>query len=389
MKTHGPTNGRQRRNGRPPKQEQLAAILKLPAVCELIARMEAEKATGRPGYSVGAKVACLFVMHLYNISTITRLVEFVKGHPDVRSACGIAGPAAVPSVDALYRFRNKLMARGQMLTLTSALVDAVHARNPAVAHDVALDSTDVDAWCNKHRKKDRLRDKDAAWGVRLGPSGKHDEFYLGYKVHTLVCADTETPIAWSITPGNASDNLQAVPVFSKAQAEHEWFAPEHAMMDKGYDELALHEKLETVFRCHPIIPLRDLKPHGILDKHGKPCCEGGAWQWLGSDYRRLRSKWACPMTCDNPKDCAGLDGPKKCYLNAKEDWRKHSLIPRDTPKFIALYNKRTATEREFSRLKSEYMIGNLRVQGLRRVALHVELAIAVRLAVALVDAQSP
>jgi len=92
------------------------------------------------------------------------------------------------------------------------------------------------------------------------------------------------------------------------------------------------------------------------------------------------------MNCSNPPDCAGSKGPKTCYLNLKDNYRNHSLIPRDTDKFRKLYNKRTSIEREFSRLKDQHMLGSLRVQGIDRATLHFELAIIARLAAHLAPA---
>jgi hypothetical protein len=63
-------------------------------------------------------------------------------------------------------------------------------------------------------------------------------------------------------------------------------------------------------------------------------------------------------------------------------------IPRHTPEWRTLYRRRSAVEREFGRLKHEYGLANLRVRGLAKVALHADLCILGRLAVALSRARS-
>ncbi len=71
----------------------------------------------------------------------------------------------------------------------------------------------------------------------------------------------------------------------------------------------------------------------------------------------------------------------------KADWL-HTLIPRETALWKALYRSRGAVEREFGRLKHEWALLPLRVRGIERVRQHADLTILSRLAVALAKAQS-
>lgn len=68
--------------------------------------------------------------------------------------------------------------------------------------------------------------------------------------------------------------------------------------------------------------------------------------------------------------------------------RLHTLIPRETARWKALYRSRGSVEREFGRLKHEWSLLPLRVRRIDRVALHVDLTILARLASALADARA-
>jgi transposase len=68
--------------------------------------------------------------------------------------------------------------------------------------------------------------------------------------------------------------------------------------------------------------------------------------------------------------------------------RLHTLIPRTTARFKALYHQRGAVEREFGRLKHEWAMLPLRVRRLERVRLHVDLTVLARLAMALSNARA-
>jgi transposase len=68
--------------------------------------------------------------------------------------------------------------------------------------------------------------------------------------------------------------------------------------------------------------------------------------------------------------------------------RLHTLIPRTTDRWKALYHQRGAVEREFGRLKHEWSMLPLRVRRLERVRLHVDLTILAQLASALLKTRA-
>jgi hypothetical protein len=124
-----------------------------------------------------------------------------------------------------------------------------------------------------------------------------------------------------------------------------------------------------------VIPLRST-PAVERGDHKPPTCEHGEWRFAGSDFKRGASKWRCPTG-----EC------KPASVRTKAS-RLHPLIPRETPRFTALYRRRAAVEREFGRLKNEWALAPLRVRGLDRVKLHADLTILAKLACALSRARA-
>jgi transposase len=59
---------------------------------------------------------------------------------------------------------------------------------------------------------------------------------------------------------------------------------------------------------------------------------------------RKATKWRCPT---------GECKPASVWIKAD---RLHLLIPRETPRWTALYRRRAAVEREFGRLKNEWAL---------------------------------
>ena len=68
--------------------------------------------------------------------------------------------------------------------------------------------------------------------------------------------------------------------------------------------------------------------------------------------------------------------------------RMHTLIPRSTARWKALYNHRGCVERAFGRMKDEWGMLPLRVRRIERVRLHVDPSILTQLAMALAKARS-
>ena len=110
--------------------------------------------------------------------------------------------------------------------------------------------------------------------------------------------------------------------------------------------------------------------------HNPPSCQHGTWTFAGSDAKRGASKWRCPT---------GACTPGSKWIKAD---RLHTLIPRTTDRWKAIYRTRVAVEREFGRLKHEWPLSPLRVRGLERVRLHADLTILARLACALANARA-
>lgn len=145
-------------------------------------------------------------------------------------------------------------------------------------------------------------------------------------------------------------------------------------MDKGYDGSALYQACEDR-DIRPVIPLK-MTLNVFNGKHNAPSCEHGVWTFAGSDTKRGASKWRCP---------SGTCKPASVWIKAD---RLHTLIPRTTDRWKAIYRTRGAVEREFGYLKHEWGLGPLRVRRIERVRLHADLTILTRLVSALASARA-
>jgi transposase len=132
---------------------------------------------------------------------------------------------------------------------------------------------------------------------------------------------------------------------------------------------------ETRWTWRPGYPARTMVGAVLVKvkagQHKPPTCDHSEWTFAGADAKRRATKWRCPTG-----ECA----PASVWIKAS---RLHPLIPHGTERHKALYRQRTAVERGFGRLKTEYALTPLRVRRLARVTLHASLTILAQLASAL------
>lgn len=311
---------------------KLAVILDSPEIKRLIEDLEGTRWTGRPGYPTRALLGVALTKSLYGFPTWSRTVALVHEHEALQRVLG-----ASPSVYAAYRFAAKLRAHGEMLAgCTERVLSRLASENPGMGVNIAIDASDLPAYANgqrflpnggRERKAEEYSDQDAAWGHRSAVSTRKGGGFYGYRIHAAVCAATGLPLVWETAAADVHESTLVAPLLDRLQAR-----PESCAMDKGYDLPPLYA--ECLDRgLHPIIPLRKT-----------PAVKRG----------------------DHLKDIQ--DGS-----------RLHPLLSRQSERWRTLYKARGAVEREFGRLKHEWAMLPLKIRGLARVRLHVDLTILTRL----------
>jgi hypothetical protein len=310
---------------------------------------------------------------MYALPTWTRTVRLVAEHAAMQDALGCGDEP--PSHWACYRFATKLRVYKPLLdTRIASVLARLHAENPGMGENVAIDGSNLPAYANGQRfvskggaERERFSDPDATWGHRSAVSTRKGGGYYGYKVHAAVCAITGLPLAWTVETASAAETNFALGLIDSVRERG--FDPRVAIMDKGYDNGPIHDGCMDR-DIAPVTPLRETE-RVKRGEHKPPCCEHGEWTFAGADRKRRATKWRCPT---------GECKPASVWVKAD---RLHPLIPRHTERSRKLYASRGAVEREFGRLKHEWAMLPLRVRGIERVRLHADLTILAKLATAL------
>jgi hypothetical protein len=317
----------------------VAELLNSPEIAALIVQLGlAGDPRGRKGYGARTLIGACLVKSLYGLPTWTLAAALIAEHPGLQAALGGA-----PSCWACYRFCEKLRANRELMeSCLDSLAEAIRERHPDFGQDVAIDASDLTAFANGQRyvrdggpERERYSDPDASWGHRSAVSTRKGGGFYGYKIDLAVCTRTGLPLAWQTRTARHHESLFVADLLDAVRARG--FQPETVAMDKGYDIERVHAACEAR-GCHPVVPMKGTKG-------------------------------------------------KQVVLPISTGSRLFPHIPRHTDRFRKLYAGRSAVEREFGRLKHDYGLAPLRVRGLARVQLHVDLTILARLALALGRAQ--
>jgi len=186
---------------------------------------------------------------------------------------------------------------------------------------VAVDSTAVKAYSQRDLENKRGKsDLDARVG--RGRRG----FVLGYKVHTVCCANSELPLAFTVAPCNLNEKRFIKPLLEKMKEQNVRFKT--VLADAQYDSAKVRKTVEE-YDAEPVIPYRKSSKVRDALKVGKDFVVHGA--------KRL----------------------------------------------VNLFRKRVSIERVFSRAKEWLLLDNLRVRGLEQVFIHACLTFSAMLTVAL------
>lgn len=312
----------------------VAALLDSPEIAELIGDIDGSgDPRGRKGYGARALLGACLVKSLFALPTWTFVAALIAEHPGMQDALG-----GCPSVWAMYRFSTKLRKnRPALCACIDACAASLRAQHPDFGRDVAIDASDLPAWANGHRyvrnggpERERYADPDASWGHRSAVGTRAAGSFYGFKIDLAVCTRTGLPLAWQARSARHHESLFVAPLLDAVRARG--FQPETLACDKGYDIERVHAECEAR-GVHPVIPMKGIKG-------------------------------------------------KQVVLPLANGTRRFPHIARHTERFRALYSRRALIEKEFAHCKREHGLAALRVRGLERVQLHVELTMLARLALA-------
>jgi len=255
--------------------------------------------------------------HLLQIPSDRRLALRLKKDRRLAKACGLR--RRTPSHGLFTHFRHRLGEEAYQRIFNKLAMNLIES-GVMIGKVVAVDSTHVVA-CSGRAMDNRVGGSDPDARVGRGRRG----FILGYRVHTVCCADSELPIAFTVAPCNENDKLYFEPLLEKARRLGVGFR--HVVADSQINSENVRNAAEWL-GAEPIIPVRrDSRARGVL-KVGR------------------------------------------------------GFVAKGSKRVVRLFRKRWSIVRLFGRAKNWLLLNCLRVRGLTQASIHVSLSLISMLSVA-------
>jgi len=381
---------------------------------KLMQHLERKRDRGRDDYPVRAIWNSILAGIIYQHPSIESLRRELSRNSQLRRICGFAEDK-VPSSWAYSRFLVNLISHeGLIKEIFEGLGKQCYELLPGFGRHLALDGKAINSLArreNKIKKADRRRDLDADTGVKSYKGQREDgtlwekvTCWFGYKLHLLVDADYELPVAFELTPASHSEVRQAHRLIGSLDADRPEVleACEYFTADRGYDDGKLKSILFDDHEIKPVIDTRNLWRNGeqtrlfdgrdniVYDYRGTVycCCPKELklkeMAYGGFEKGRNTLKYRCPaehygLKCKGKEHCPVTGSIRISLL---EDRRIFTPLPRSSYKWQNLYKKRTAAERVNSRLDVSFGFEQHYIRGQKKMHFRCSLALCVMLAMA-------
>lgn len=386
---------------------------------KLMKHLEKERGYGRNDYPIRGMWNSLLAGIVYQHDSIESLRRELARNGQLRQLCGLSNK--VPSPWAYSRFLTKLMKKEHMEYIDDIfnyLIAELKELLPDFGERLAIDGKAIESYANSHKyenekelKGDRRRDLDADYGVKKyscedknGNRYEKIKSWFGYKLHLVVDAVYELPVAYEVTEASRGEEPIARKLLDEMADEKPDLLKDCEVWlgDKGYDDTKFIKILWDKYGIKPVIDIRNMwqedketkllegEENIVYDHRGNVFCfdpKTGVRRKMsfgGFEKDRKALKQRCPakylgIECEGREECPVNDSIR---IPLKEDRRVFTPIARQSYKWDRIYKSRTAVERVNSRLDVSFGLENHTIRGIKKMRLHTGLSLMVMLAMA-------
>lgn len=397
--------------------ERLELVLRYMPDEALMVHLEGMRYRGRDDYPVRAVWNSILAGVVYQHDSVEGLRRELKRNAQLRQLCGfdpLKGPAAVPPSWVYSRFLKRLFGCQAMIDgIFDHLVSQLRGCLPEFGRRLAVDGKAL--WSQARRRGapgDGRREADADFGTKTYKGKRADgtlwekvKRWFGFKLHLLVDADYELPVAYEVTKASVADIKGGKALVAQTARRHPevMSAAQELSSDKGYDDGTFIVDLWESHGIKPVIDIRNLWQDGeetrlvegqvnvVYDYRGTVCChcpstdERREMAFGGFEKDRETLKYRCPAR-HYGLGCGGLEAcpvAGAVRIPLSEDRRVFTALARSSYGWKRAYKKRTAVERVNSRLEVSFGFERHFIRGLDKMRCRVGLALCVMLALAL------
>lgn len=205
---------------------------------------------------------------VFQHESVEKLRRELARNSQLRQMCGFDNE--VPPSWAYTRFLKNLMEHQAMMeAMFERLVRELSEVLPDFGKHLAIDSKAIRSFArrkNPNGQADGRRDLDADFGCKTYRGQREDGSFweklvrwFGYKLHLIVDATYELPVAYSVTKASEADIQQAHTLLEKMERNQPQLlqATETLAGDKAYDDTRLIVKCWDEHRIKPVIDIHN------------------------------------------------------------------------------------------------------------------------------------
>jgi len=399
---------------------------------KLMQTLEAQRQGRRDDYPIRAVWNSLLAGIVFEHRSVESLRRELRRNAELRQCCGFdafKGQQAVPPSGVYSRFLKKLFEHQELAdAMFNDLVGRLRELLPDFAARLAIDSKAIDSHgrpVNEGKEEDGRRDTDADWGTKSYRGMREDgsvwekvKRWFGYKLHLIVDADHELPVAYKLTKASASDCPELPALLGQLDQAQPGLLKQcqYLSADKGYDSKENNRAAWDIYNIKPIIDIRNTwkeDPHlprqlhpervdtifytetgNVLCRHrddaDKEQDNYAPMAFEGFEADRETLKYRCPAAakgvhCSQQALCNGgchTEHGRIVRIGLETDRRTFTPQARDSAAWKREYKHRSAVERVNGRLDVSFGFEQHYVRGYKKMRLRCALALAVMLAMA-------
>lgn len=386
---------------------------------DLMRHLEGRRGKGRDDWPIRAVWNSVLAGIVYQHTSVESLRRELLRNAQLRWICGFEVTRTgkqVPPASTYTRFlKNLLGSTDKLDEMFEALVRSLRKELPDLGEVLAIDGKAISSVArrrSKHSDPDGRCEVDADYGKKTylvknedGTLWRKAKSWFGYKLHLVVDANYELPLAFDISKASVSEIPQGKALIERLADKHPGILlrSEYLVADRGYDDTELSTKLWDDHHIKPVIGIRNCWQDGektklvdgtenvVHDFEGTVYCYDmrigyrHAMAYGGFEEDRSTLKYRCPAEhygchCTWKSQCK-VNGAVRIKLN--QERRVFTPLARSSYKWKDIYKKRTAVERVNSRLDVSYGFEHHFIRGLAKMKLRMSLAMLVMLSMAL------
>ena len=410
--------------------ERLKLVLWVLPDEEFMGHLEARRGKGRNDYPVRAMWNALIAGVVFQHRSAAELLRELRRNRELAELCGfdpLRGAEGIPTEAAFSRFLKVVVEHREWIEgmFDKVLLELGRAL-PELGKELALDSEGVKSYGKpvrderKRRKRDGRRELDADHGVKRyegagedGRTWRKVVRWFGFKVHLLVDAKYEMPLAFEVTRASRSDVKEGERLMRKYKSRHPELVERGEVLsaDRGYDSGKFKAELYDVYGIKPVIdhrmmwreertrPVNEKRVDSfVYGENGEVCCvcplsgKMRKMAFMGFEKDRKALKYRCPAAARGYQ-CAGraiCESGRKVgklgrviRIRLDRDRRIFTPIARHTNTWKRIYKSRSAVERVFSRLDRVFKLDDHTIRGKAKMQMRVGLSFLVLVCMAL------